>query len=62
MPHVLTPEDWISFKQVSDPQISPDGELIAFVVADTFKANGGTRSYPLRRSTRSPLQTDRPGG
>jgi len=47
MPHALTPEDWISFKQVSDPQISPDGKLIAFVVADTFRANGGTPKLPV---------------
>jgi len=46
MPHVLTPEDWISFKQVSGPQISPDGGLIAFVIADTFKASGGTPKLP----------------
>ncbi len=32
----LTPEHALSFKGVSDAQITPDGELVAFVVGDTF--------------------------
>ena len=34
----LTPEDVISFKNVEDPQISPDGSQVAFVVGDAFKS------------------------
>jgi dipeptidyl aminopeptidase/acylaminoacyl peptidase len=33
----LTPEDVLAFKNLGDVQISPDGALIAFVVADPFK-------------------------
>lgn len=33
---LLTPEDVLSFKLVSDAQISPDGEVVAFVVGDSF--------------------------
>jgi len=32
----LTPEDALSFKSVSDAQISPDGSQVAFVVGDSF--------------------------
>ena len=35
-PKTLTPEDVLSFKAVSDAQISPDGKLVAFVVGDSF--------------------------
>jgi dipeptidyl aminopeptidase/acylaminoacyl peptidase len=34
----LTPEDVLSFKNVEDAQISPDGTQVAFVVGDSFKA------------------------
>ncbi|MBI1853730.1 MAG: S9 family peptidase [Planctomycetes bacterium] len=33
-PHVFTPEDAIGIHRVSDPQISPDGTRVAFVVTD----------------------------
>ena len=33
----LTPEDVLGFKSVSDAQVSPDGDLVAFVVGDQFK-------------------------
>ncbi len=33
----LTPEDVLSFKSVTDAQITPDGELVAFVVANPYK-------------------------
>ncbi len=29
----ITPEDYFSFQFVSDPRISPDGKLVAYVVA-----------------------------
>ena len=32
----LEPEDVLSFKSVTDAQISPDGELVAFVLGDSF--------------------------
>ena len=35
----LTPEDVLSFKNVEDAQISPDGSQVAFVVGDSFKAD-----------------------
>ena len=35
----LTPEDVLSFRTVSDAQISPDGSLVAFVVGDSFKSD-----------------------
>ena len=33
---VLAPEDVLSFKQVADAQVSPDGDVVAFVVGDSF--------------------------
>ncbi|MCY2962341.1 MAG: S9 family peptidase, partial [Planctomycetota bacterium] len=56
----LTPEDVVSFRTLEDVQISPDGEIVLFVVGDSFKldtrwpkstiwgsyANGGS-SRPL---------------
>ena len=38
-PRPITPEDLLAFKEVGDVQISPDGALIAFVVADSFKTD-----------------------
>ena len=35
----LTPEDVLSFRNVEDPQISPDGSQVAFVVGDSFKSD-----------------------
>ncbi|MBI3740176.1 MAG: PD40 domain-containing protein, partial [Chloroflexi bacterium] len=35
-PH-LTPEDCLNLKSVSDAQISPDGKLVAYCVADSYK-------------------------
>ena len=35
----LTPEDVISFKNVEDAQITPDGMQVAFVVGDAFKSD-----------------------
>lgn len=32
----LEPEDVVGFKTVADPQVSPDGELVAFVLGDSF--------------------------
>lgn len=33
----LTPDDVLSFKNVEDAQISPDGSQVAFVIGDSFK-------------------------
>ena len=38
--HALTPEDVLSFKNVDDAQIAPDGTCVAFVVGDSFKTDG----------------------
>lgn len=35
----LTPEDVVSFRNVDDAQISPDGNRVAFVVGDSFKSD-----------------------
>ncbi len=35
----LTPEDVLSFKNVGDAQISPDGSQVVFVVGDAFKSD-----------------------
>ena len=35
----LIPEDVLSFKNVEDAQISPDGSQVAFVVGDSFKVD-----------------------
>lgn len=37
--HPLTPEDVLSFRNVEDAQISPDGLRVAFVVGDSFKSD-----------------------
>nr|ADI19351.1 dipeptidyl aminopeptidases/acylaminoacyl-peptidases [uncultured Chloroflexi bacterium HF0500_03M05] len=34
---ILSPEDVLSFKAVSDAQLSPDGSIVAYVVADPYK-------------------------
>ena len=31
-PRGITPEDYFSFEFISDPNISPDGKLVAYVV------------------------------
>jgi Tol biopolymer transport system component len=36
---LLTPEDAIRFKSVSDAQISPDGRHVAFVLGDRYKSD-----------------------
>src|ERR1700704_2482931 len=33
----ITPEDYFSFEQISDPQISPDGTQIAYVITTVSK-------------------------
>ena len=38
-PHPLTAQDMQSLKSVSDAQISPDGNWVAFTVADVFKTD-----------------------
>ena len=35
----LTPEDVLSFKNVEDAQISPDGTMVAYVLGDAFKSD-----------------------
>src|ERR1700749_2326308 len=38
----LTPEAFLELRQVQDPQISPDGTRVAFVVSDPFKKDKRT--------------------
>jgi len=37
-PRGITPEDYFSFEFISDPQISPDGKLVAYVVTKVDRA------------------------
>jgi len=37
-PRGITPEDYYSFEFVSDPHISPDGKLVAYVVTKVDRA------------------------
>ncbi len=41
----LTFEDLIAFGRVSDPQVSPDGRWVAYVVDDYDKVTNGRRSF-----------------
>src|SRR5260221_14539482 len=43
-PRGITPEDYFSFEFISDPQISPDGKLVAYVLTKVDRAQN-------RRST-----------
>src|SRR6266550_2343542 len=40
----ITPEDYFSFEFISDPQISPDGKLVAFVVTKIDRAQNRRNS------------------
>ena len=64
----LTPETVLSFKSVTDAQISPEGSRIAFVVGDSFKSDSkfarssiwmvdtsGSDPYPFTRGPRTDL-------
>jgi dipeptidyl aminopeptidase/acylaminoacyl peptidase len=43
-PRGITPEDYFSFEFVSDPQISPDGRLVAYVVTKVDRAQNRRNS------------------
>src|SRR5437016_12659424 len=43
-PRGITPEDYFSFEFISDPQISPDGKLVAFVVTKIDRAQNRRNS------------------
>src|SRR2546426_9408366 len=40
----ITPEDYFSFEFASDPQISPDGKLVAYVVTKVDRAQNRRNS------------------
>src|SRR5256714_7725962 len=40
----ITPEDYVSFEFISDPNISPDGKLVAYVVTKTDRAQNRRNS------------------
>ncbi len=40
----ITPEDYLSFEFISDPQISPDGNLVAYVVTKVDRAQNRRNS------------------
>src|SRR5438046_438601 len=43
-PRGVTPEDYYSFEFISDPQISPDGKLIAYVLTKVDRAQNRRNS------------------
>src|SRR5216117_3931548 len=43
-PRGITPEDYFSFEFASDPQISPDGKLVAYVVTKVDRAQNRRNS------------------
>src|SRR5229473_7819311 len=43
-PRGITPEDYFSFEFISDPQISPDGKLVAYVVTKVDRAQNRRNS------------------
>ena len=43
----LTPEDVLSFRLVADAQVSPDGDVVAFVVGDSFISDAELRKSNL---------------
>jgi len=43
-PRGVTPEDYFSFEFISDPQISPDGKLVAYVVTKVDRAQNRRNS------------------
>ena len=66
-PRGITPEDYFSFEFISDPQISPDGKLIAYVLTKVDRAQNRRNSSiwmvatdasraPCQVSLRNPLQ------
>src|SRR3979490_2670558 len=55
----ITPEDYYSFEVLSDPQISPDGKLVAYVVTKVDRAQNRRNSSIWMVSTdgsRAPWQ------
>src|SRR5258707_10032355 len=43
-PRGITPEDYFSFEFISDPNISPDGKLVAYVVTKVDRAQNRRNS------------------
>src|ERR1700674_5069482 len=43
-PRGVTPEDYYSFEFISDPQISPDGKLVAYVLTKVDRAQNRRNS------------------
>src|SRR5437879_10528327 len=58
-PRGITPEDYFSFEFISDPQVSPDGRLVAYVVTKIDRAQNRRNSSIWMAATdgsRSPWQ------
>src|SRR5580765_1347106 len=58
-PRGITPEDYFSFEFISDPQIAPDGKLVAYVVTKVDRAQNRRNSSILMAATdgsRAPWQ------
>ena len=67
----MTIDDLLAIKSVSDPQISPDGELVVYVVSEldraTDKSNSSLWLVPTaggdpKRLTTAPARTTTPDG
>ena len=43
-PRGITPEDYYAFEFLSDPQIAPDGKLVAYVLTKTDRAQNQRNS------------------
>jgi len=58
-PRGITPEDYFAFEFISDPNISPDGKLVAYVVTKIDRAQNRRNSsiwVVATDSSRAPLQ------
>jgi dipeptidyl aminopeptidase/acylaminoacyl peptidase len=58
-PRGITPEDYFSFEFISDPQIAPDGKLVAYVVTKVDRAQNRRNSSVWMAATdgsRAPWQ------
>jgi dipeptidyl aminopeptidase/acylaminoacyl peptidase len=68
-PHPFSVHDMLAMRRISDPQVSPDGKLVAFVLRDTdLAANKGvtdlwlvpTQGGPARQLTSGPAGESNP--
>src|SRR3989442_9497403 len=56
----ITPEDYFAFEFVSDPNISPDGKLVAYVLTKIDRAQNKRNSTIWMTATDQPTDGNRP--